>query len=56
MVPPGLCPLEILRAAIKDVADFVQGKMAGYKRPRRIEFLEGLPKTATGKVQRYKLR
>jgi len=30
--------------------------MAEYKRPRRIEFVEGLPKTATGKIQRFKLR
>ncbi len=30
--------------------------MAGYKRPRRIVFVAELPKTATGKIQRYKLR
>jgi acyl-coenzyme A synthetase/AMP-(fatty) acid ligase len=30
--------------------------MAGYKRPRWIEFVEELPKTATGKIQRYRLR
>ncbi|MGA3042474.1 MAG: benzoate-CoA ligase family protein [Bryobacteraceae bacterium] len=35
---------------------FVQERLAGFKRPRRIEFLDELPKTATGKVQRYKLR
>jgi len=35
---------------------FLRERLAGYKRPRRIEFLEELPKTATGKVQRYKLR
>jgi acyl-coenzyme A synthetase/AMP-(fatty) acid ligase len=30
--------------------------MAEYKRPRWIEFVEELPKTATGKIQRFKLR
>jgi benzoate-CoA ligase len=30
--------------------------MAEYKRPRWIEFLPELPKTATGKIQRFKLR
>ncbi|MGE0607027.1 MAG: benzoate-CoA ligase family protein [Pirellulales bacterium] len=33
-----------------------KSKMAEYKRPRWIEFVSELPKTATGKVQRYKLR
>jgi benzoate-CoA ligase len=39
-----------------DLRRFVRARLAGYKRPRRIEFLDELPKTATGKVQRYKLR
>lgn len=30
--------------------------MAAYKRPRWIEFVDDLPKTATGKIQRYRLR
>ncbi len=30
--------------------------MADYKRPRWIEFVPELPKTATGKIQRFKLR
>jgi len=34
----------------------VRGRLADYKRPRWIEFVDSLPKTATGKVQRYKLR
>lgn len=40
----------------EELRRFVRERLAGYKRPRRIEFLEDLPKTATGKVQRYKLR
>ncbi len=31
-------------------------RMAAYKRPRWIEFVDELPKTATGKIQRFKLR
>jgi benzoate-CoA ligase len=33
-----------------------KAELAGYKRPNRFEVVESLPKTATGKVQRYKLR
>jgi benzoate-CoA ligase len=43
-------------ALAEELRHFVRGRLAGYKRPRRIEFLDELPKTATGKVQRYKLR
>ncbi len=31
-------------------------RLAGYKRPKQYEFVESLPKTATGKIQRFKLR
>ena len=34
----------------------VKDKIAPYKYPRWIEFIAALPKTATGKIQRYKLR
>lgn len=34
----------------------VKGTLAPYKYPRWIEFVDSLPKTATGKIQRYKLR
>jgi benzoate-CoA ligase family protein len=33
-----------------------RAELAGYKRPRAYELVDGLPKTATGKVQRFKLR
>jgi acyl-coenzyme A synthetase/AMP-(fatty) acid ligase len=36
--------------------NFVREKLAGYKYPRLVEFRDELPKTATGKVQRFKLR
>ena len=35
---------------------FVKDKLAPYKYPRSIEFIDELPKTATGKIQRFKLR
>ncbi len=35
---------------------FVKDRLAPYKYPRAIEFLDELPKTATGKIQRFKLR
>ena len=40
----------------RELQDFVRSKIAEYKRPRWIEFVESLPKTATGKTQRFKLR
>ncbi|MFD9890150.1 AMP-binding protein [Amycolatopsis sp. NPDC059027] len=30
--------------------------LAGYKCPKRVEFLDALPRTATGKIQKFKLR
>jgi benzoate-CoA ligase family protein len=35
---------------------FVKSRLAKYKYPRWVSFVDSLPKTATGKVQRYKLR
>ncbi len=35
---------------------FVKDRLAPYKYPRQIEFVPELPKTATGKIQRFKLR
>ena len=40
----------------KELLNFVRDKTAHYKCPRRIEFTDELPRTATGKIQRYKLR
>ena len=41
---------------VKDIQDFVKRELAPYKYPRDIEFIEALPRTDTGKVQRYVLR
>ena len=44
-------------AALADeLKTFVKDKIAPYKYPRWIEFVTDLPKTATGKIQRFKLR
>ena len=40
----------------KDIQAFVRKNIAPYKYPRWIEFAGDLPKTSTGKIQRYKLR
>jgi 4-hydroxybenzoate-CoA ligase len=40
----------------EEVRQFVRGKLAGYKCPAEIKFLDALPKTATGKIQRFRLR
>jgi len=44
------------RALVDDIRDFCKRSMAPYKYPRWIHFVEALPKTATGKIQRFKLR
>src|ERR1700676_473168 len=40
----------------RELQEFVLGRLPVYKRPHWVEFLPELPKTATGKVQRFKLR
>jgi acyl-coenzyme A synthetase/AMP-(fatty) acid ligase len=40
----------------QEVRVFCKGKLSPYKFPAWIHFVEHLPKTATGKIQRYKLR
>ena len=40
----------------QEVRAFVKDKLAPYKYPRQIEFVSDLPKTATGKIQRFRLR
>jgi len=39
-----------------DLQQHVKNQLAPYKYPRWIEFVPELPKTATGKIQRFKLR
>jgi benzoate-CoA ligase len=44
------------QATEDELKAFVKERLAPYKYPRAIEFLTELPKTATGKIQRFKLR
>jgi benzoate-CoA ligase len=39
-----------------ELRDFCAAGLHRYQVPQQIEFVEGLPKTATGKIERYKLR
>jgi 2-aminobenzoate-CoA ligase len=40
----------------KELQDFVRRELAPYKYPRKIEFIQELPKTSTGKIRRSELR
>lgn len=39
-----------------ELTEYCRDRLAGYKRPKRYEIVADLPKTATGKIQRFKLR
>jgi 2-aminobenzoate-CoA ligase len=43
-------------ATRRELQDYVKATIAPYKYPRLLEFRDALPKTGTGKLQRYKLR
>ncbi|PDT79504.1 benzoate-CoA ligase family protein [Bradyrhizobium sp. C9] len=43
-------------AEVKALQDHVKATIAPYKYPRAISFVDALPKTQTGKIQRFKLR
>jgi 2-aminobenzoate-CoA ligase len=43
-------------ATAEELQEFVRQAIAPYKRPRAVEFCDELPRTSTGKLQRYKLR
>ena len=53
VLKPGHTPSQHL---IHELQEFVKKHAAPYKYPRMVEFVDSLPKTATGKIQRYKLR
>ncbi|OZI77498.1 benzoate-CoA ligase family protein [Bordetella genomosp. 12] len=50
---PGYAPDASTGAALQD---YVKSHLAPFKYPRHINFTEELPKTATGKIQRFRLR
>jgi benzoate-CoA ligase family protein len=47
---------QIHSGLVETLTEFCRDKLAGYKRPKRYEIVHDLPKTATGKIQRFKLR
>ncbi|MGH9537309.1 MAG: benzoate-CoA ligase family protein [Terriglobales bacterium] len=61
LLKPAACVVLKHRAAgtpelARELQEFVISRLPVFKRPRWIEFFDQLPKTATGKLQRYKLR
>jgi len=53
VLQPGRAPSQAL---IDDIQGHVRGRLAPYEYPREIEFIDALPMTTTGKVQRKELR
>ncbi|MGF6233490.1 2-aminobenzoate-CoA ligase [Inquilinus ginsengisoli] len=53
VLKPGHAPDAATRKALQD---HVKAEIAPYKYPRAVEFLERLPRTETGKLQRFQLR
>lgn len=49
-------PLAATDATALEIQEYVKAVLAPYKYPREVKFVEELPRTATGKVQRYRLR
>jgi 2-aminobenzoate-CoA ligase len=60
MLVQAFCVLSFGHAAsadmVKSLQDHVKQQLAPYKYPRDIVFVDSLPRTATGKLQRFKLR
>ncbi|MGB6485008.1 MAG: benzoate-CoA ligase family protein [Candidatus Acidiferrales bacterium] len=48
--------IEIRAELAQEIRDWLRQKMVSYKCPQTVQFVENLPKTATGKIQRFLLR
>lgn len=48
--------VEVHAGLAREIRDWLRQKMASYKCPQTVHFVENLPKTATGKIQRFLLR
>jgi acetyl-CoA synthetase len=53
VLQPGEAPSAAL---VEDIQSYVRARLAPYEYPREIEFIEALPMTTTGKIQRKELR
>jgi benzoate-CoA ligase len=40
----------------QEIREWLRSRLAAYKCPQEIRFVSELPKTATGKIQRFRLR
>jgi 2-aminobenzoate-CoA ligase len=49
-------PREAGEAMVREIQQHVKSVLAPYKYPREVKFLDELPRTGTGKIQRYRLR
>jgi 2-aminobenzoate-CoA ligase len=49
-------PHAATEATARGIQDFVKATLAPYKYPREVRFLDELPRTGTGKIQRFRLR
>jgi acyl-CoA synthetase (AMP-forming)/AMP-acid ligase II len=49
-------PAEGEQVTEEEIIAHCRGKIAGYKIPKRVEFRDAIPRTATGKIQKFKLR
>jgi len=53
---PGERRLDEAGATSEELREFVRDRVASYKTPGEVEFVDDLPTTATGKIQKYELR
>jgi len=51
-----IVPREGSGITVADIMAYCQGRLAGYKRPRSVEFVDSLPKNPTGKILRRVIR
>jgi len=49
-------PADMKEETTMELQEFVKARIAPYKYPRAIEYIDALPRTETGKVQRFRLR
>jgi acyl-CoA synthetase (AMP-forming)/AMP-acid ligase II len=51
-----IVPAEGAQVSEEEIIAHCRGKIAGYKIPKSVEFRDAIPRTATGKIQKFKLR
>ena len=51
-----IVPMEGQEVSVGGLMDYCRGKLASFKLPRHVLFMEGYPMTPSGKVQKFKLR